>query len=162
MPTYGWKCSHCGQKTEVIRSMADCDIGPERGHCHPESKWSRTFSVPQVNVRSPSAGGWQPFRHKTGRLDENGQPEVVEFTTRSQQEEWMRQNDMVYTCDLRDPAIGESQHSVLDQRWAAPSTCKDPDGLLKRMQAEMDFVEDPSEVDPTIVVNEPVLEESHA
>jgi hypothetical protein len=134
--------------------MADYDVPPDHLHDHP-TFWTRVFTVPQAIIKSPSAGGWQPFKHKTGEVDEHGQPVVVEFKTRQQHEEWMSDNGMVLTQDLRTPEIGESQHSVLDQKWAAPATCKDPDGLLKRMAEEMDFISNPEEIDPTIQVNEP-------
>lgn len=31
MPVYGWRCKSCDHTTEVFRSMADIELGPDEG-----------------------------------------------------------------------------------------------------------------------------------
>ncbi len=75
MPIFLWTCKECGKREEVVRSIADIDVGPDESvaidvlpiegegqhvHC-----WERQISGGQVMVKSPN---WGPGKGHWGKV----------------------------------------------------------------------------------------------
>lgn len=59
MPLYTWKCSDCGEKTQVVRRVADIDTAPDEcsacGKSGEDTRFSRVMCAPRF-IPGPGSG----------------------------------------------------------------------------------------------------------
>ena len=149
--TYEWRCK-CGATIEVTRRMSDSEVGPREScpRCKGTS-FKKMVSMPgkAVNARSENS----PFPMRIRHLErpthiKNAEGAIVGierkpvvFQNEHEYNTYLNARGLVKMCDGEDPMVGDSQHSVYDQREGSA-----PNARAAALAERAHFVESPDSV----------------